>query len=71
MGFDDMNSPFAVYAVKRPVKHSWAFDRTTYLPNGGVSTEVVQVGRLTALEAKLLRATYAAPGVVCGVLYKV
>lgn len=70
MGYNDMN-PFDVYAVRRPARNDWSFERTTFLPNGGVSTEVVRLEQCTYQEACKERDAYNAPNVVCGVLYKV
>lgn len=66
-----MNSPFNVYAVKRPTKRNWTFERVTFLPSGGISTELVQVMQCTYKEACKERDAYNAPGVMCGVLYMV
>lgn len=49
----------------------WAFERVTFLPDGGISTAVIRLEQRTYREACEGRDEYNAPGVVCGVLYKV
>lgn len=63
-------NPFDVYAVRRPVvKRDWVFERITYLPDGGVSSEMIRLDNMTSDQALEAKATYAAPDVTLCPLY--
>ena len=63
-------NPFDIYAVRRPaVKKDWLFERITFLPNGGVSSETVRLNNMTNAQARTARAEYAAPNVTLCPLY--
>lgn len=61
--------PFDVYAVRRPVKRSWSFERTVVLGNGTPFCETIETGKMTRKEAEDYRATFRGIGVDVGPLY--
>lgn len=62
-------NPFDVYAVRRPVKRSWSFERTTVLDDGTPFCETIEMDKKTRKEAEDYRATFQGIGVDLGPLY--